>query len=115
MKPHKHAELIKAWADGAEIEYYDECVKKWLHICSTPFWSDDLKYRVKPQQKLMPFTFDDARQILGKAVICKSEKRINVILGVDEDNVHLSTDFPSFKRLLDEYTFLDGTPCGKVQ
>jgi hypothetical protein len=20
MKPHKHAELIKAWADGAEIE-----------------------------------------------------------------------------------------------
>ena len=21
MKPHKHAELIKAWADGAEIEY----------------------------------------------------------------------------------------------
>jgi len=23
MKPHKHAELIKAWADGAQIEYWD--------------------------------------------------------------------------------------------
>ncbi len=22
-KPHKHAELIKAWADGAEIEWFD--------------------------------------------------------------------------------------------
>ena len=23
MKPHKHAELIKAWADGAEIQWKD--------------------------------------------------------------------------------------------
>ena len=24
MKPHKYAELIKAWADGAEIEVYQQ-------------------------------------------------------------------------------------------
>ena len=27
MKPHKHAELIKAWADGAEILSLDEVME----------------------------------------------------------------------------------------
>ena len=48
MKPHKHAELIKAWADGAEIE-----VKKpdgW-EIRFSPKWHPDNEYRIKPEQK----------------------------------------------------------------
>lgn len=28
-KPHPHAELIKAWADGALIEYFDEGTNVW--------------------------------------------------------------------------------------
>ena len=48
MKPHKHAELIKAWADGAEIE-----VKKpdgW-EIRFSPKWHPDNEYRIKPEPK----------------------------------------------------------------
>lgn len=58
MKPHKHAELIKAWADGAEIE---------VRVLNTnrgwSDWQDDpnpcwvtsgriyYEYRIKPEPK----------------------------------------------------------------
>ena len=53
MKPHKHAELIKAWADGAEIECYFNGLKKWDSV-SEPSWSEDFKYRIKPEPKKDP-------------------------------------------------------------
>lgn len=48
MKPHKHAELIKAWADGAGIECRDSGV--WYHA-KDPRWQEDIEYRIKPQAK----------------------------------------------------------------
>lgn len=52
MKPHKHAELIKAWADGAEIQLLDDN-GIWLDFREgdTPAWNPAYKYRVKPQPK----------------------------------------------------------------
>ena len=56
MKPQKHAELIKAWADGAEIQkrgligsptytpdWEDEENPRWLN----DYW----EYRIKPEPK----------------------------------------------------------------
>lgn len=47
--PHKHAELIKAWADGADIEYCTS-IGKWIDV-KEPSWSDDIDYRIKPEPK----------------------------------------------------------------
>lgn len=47
--PHKHAEVIKAWADGAEIET-ESTNGKWLTFpkdCN-PEWLEHVQYRVKP-------------------------------------------------------------------
>jgi hypothetical protein len=53
MKPHKHAEVIKAWADGAEIEYED-C--GW-HNCTTGvIWDEETQYRIKPAAPKWPVT-----------------------------------------------------------
>ena len=52
-KPHKHAELIKQWADGAQIERYFEATDKWVHH-KTPAWSESSVYRVKPKVKWTP-------------------------------------------------------------
>jgi len=51
MKPHKHAELIKAWADGAEIE--EQHLEKNWHPFTDGHWmeSDSWNYRIKPQPK----------------------------------------------------------------
>ena len=51
MKPHKHAELIKAFADGAEIEYkvYNG---GWVAL-EHPSWDDHNEYRIKPKQPVV--------------------------------------------------------------
>lgn len=46
--PHKHADLIKAWADGAEIEIKTED-GRWA--ASSPSWQSFLEYRIKPEPK----------------------------------------------------------------
>lgn len=51
--PHKHAALIKAWADGAVIEYYSPSRGGWF-ICTstfTPEWDPAVNYRIKPEKK----------------------------------------------------------------
>jgi hypothetical protein len=47
MTPHKHAAVIKAWADGAEIEY-NNTAGKWISTFGHPTWNNTLEYRVKP-------------------------------------------------------------------
>jgi hypothetical protein len=47
--PHKHAEIIKAWADGAEIEY--QCAGGWEQIPEHPYWPEGSVYRIKPEPK----------------------------------------------------------------
>ena len=52
---HKHAELIKAWADGAEIEHKSRTTGEWEesgHNC--PRWRPDIEYRIKPEPKPEP-------------------------------------------------------------
>ncbi len=49
MKPHKHAELIKAWADGAEIEVYQPAFGRWEK--AEPAWHTSFEYRIKPEPK----------------------------------------------------------------
>ena len=51
MKPHKWAKEIKAWADGAEIEYRNIGFENWASLTNTkPSWEAD-EYRIKPQPK----------------------------------------------------------------
>ena len=58
-KPHKHEELIKAWADGAEIQrqvLVDICVDaptdEWEWIDDeNPDWHPERRYRIKLKEK----------------------------------------------------------------
>lgn len=45
--PHKHAELIKAWADGAEVQVKDFRAR-WLNMAN-PTWHEWNEYRIKPK------------------------------------------------------------------
>ena len=49
MKPHKHAELIKAWADGATIE--GKWSGRFWEVEKNPAWDVDVEYRIKPEPK----------------------------------------------------------------
>jgi len=52
MAQHKWHKEIKAWADGAEIEYKFHTVKEWRDI-DEPQWDvDGYEYRIKPKVKI---------------------------------------------------------------
>ena len=48
--PHKHAEVIKAWADGAIIEHRSHPHSIW-RVVENPSWFWGEEYRVKPEPK----------------------------------------------------------------
>ena len=53
-QPHKHAALIKAWADGASIEEFHANHNYWVPIggVGAPIiWSNKAQYRIKPEPK----------------------------------------------------------------
>lgn len=49
--PHPHAELIKAWADGARIQIYNKGLGKWFDCNDNqPEWRNVAQYRIKPEK-----------------------------------------------------------------
>lgn len=53
-KPHKHAELIKAWADGAEIQTKPFPEPVWYNV-NPPEWHEDREYRIKPKPDVIRY------------------------------------------------------------
>lgn len=50
-KPHKHAAVIKAWADGAVIQYKSLLTGIWTECYGNPLFLPDTEYQVKPEKK----------------------------------------------------------------
>jgi hypothetical protein len=51
MRPqHKWHKEIKAWADGAEIQWHSERTNTWEDE-TNPCWNTETAYRIKPQLK----------------------------------------------------------------
>lgn len=49
--PHKHAELIKAWADGAEIQFRYNVAFTWTDVKGVCGWDEECEFRIKPEPK----------------------------------------------------------------
>lgn len=71
MKPHKHAALIKQWADGAIIQIYNDDGQCWYDApLNRPSWHETVTYRVKPVTRKyrvglfdgVPLTAQDSKQ-----------------------------------------------------
>ena len=50
---HKHADLIVAWAEGAEVEYRKDPNCPWIPLPSRTNWYtyEGVEYRIKPPAK----------------------------------------------------------------
>lgn len=93
MKPHKHAELIKAWADGAEIEVFVQ--GKWERSAE-PMWTKEVEYRIKPEPKpdvvavgIIALS-DDFKPCMEKLAAYKTEFRVSEHW--EKDNVRITFD-----------------------
>lgn len=75
--PHPHAELIKAWADGAKIQIWDVCREVW-QTCELPTWLEDCQYRINPEPSNEPCK-------PGEDDMFYSVKVIRSVIDVDND------------------------------
>lgn len=68
--PHKHRDLIIAWANGAEIEHFNTCYDRWQR-CASPSWNSEDQYRIKPSKS--------EKQILKEELQAKAQELLNKI------------------------------------
>jgi len=61
---HKYVELIKAWADGAQIQFRLWGGIEWLDT-ATPQWEVKYEYRIKPEEKKPVVRWLWAKQVCG--------------------------------------------------
>lgn len=83
-QPHKHAELIKAWADGAEIQVHD--TGEWLDVFGTPSWFTDSKYRIKPKDS----DLDKYGIEVGDIWLCGRTRKFDCVAGISYEGKPMS-------------------------
>lgn len=118
-------EVMQACERGEQIEfcYTDEVIKVWQDTNGKPLWNwGDTDYRVKPKPKYVPFEtaeeFITAQRKKGNVIINKgSGTKYNIFINASNivylTNIYSFSFLSTLKKIFDEFTFTDGTPCGK--
>ena len=82
---HKHAKLIKAWADGAQIQRKDGIDNgDWLDDLH-PRWHILDEYRIKPEPKPDVVKYGEIGVIYAPAWHAEPNKRSNIRLIFDSE------------------------------
>ena len=102
--------IMQAHADGKEIEY--SFIKDSWYDDKNPCWNwVDYNYRVKEAPEYIPFTFEDWEIMVDKIAKHKTKPIIEKLKSFYDD----SANGIYYNDLLEEFTFLDGSPCGKLK
>lgn len=109
--------VMQAYAKGKKIEIYSERLKIWKDI-KDPHWDwINSNYRIKEESNYRPYTFKE----LTNAITEKGGYVISKQSGIISNIKHL---YPigtpicmgdcrcGFETLLDNYIWLDESPCG---
>jgi hypothetical protein len=105
--------IITAFAKDKKIEYQHED-GTWREQDDLLFCNSITKYRIKPELEYVPFTFADAEQLIGKVIKDKNNEDARLVVAVSPFSI-FAVRAITFEHLLRAYTFLDGTPCGKLK
>lgn len=92
-KPHKWAQIIKAWADGKPIQvmddrFYCEWTDYPKYGLSPDFNSDHLKWRIKPENIVIEGEISPNHHFNG-GYFCVSSTENNIRLEFDPDTKKL--------------------------
>lgn len=87
------------------------------YIASDIAFTDGSKgYRIKPESKIVPLTFED--DLVGKVVIGQTQLKNKVKTLITQqsfEGVKVSGEnWHTYEILLEQFIFPDGSPCGRV-
>lgn len=111
-------EVVQGHKNGKTIQFFLELDREWKNVVGKPTWNfDAITYRIKPEPKLRPYTYEEALEAwkLHKYVKNKTGHFASNILGMQYDKIKLSENFVCYQTLLDYYTWEDDTPCGILE
>ena len=118
MTPERAKELlpiITAYSNGEPVEYWTGV--KWIKKSIDAGWVDEQKYRIKPEPKLVPFTFEDRQYFKNLWVKSKEHDTLNSLVQISKDDVLMTYGVKNirvtYSQLLKNYEFEDNSPCGK--
>ena len=67
---HKHADVIHAWAEGAEAQI--NCYGRWVPVGEQPQWLCHIEYRIKPKKvKKEGWVLKYCRGVIGEYHVCE--------------------------------------------
>lgn len=111
--------VFQAFADNKEIEFQVKGRKNWQSLgnCSlnVEFDQNQYNFRVKPEPKLVPFTFEDHKLFRDKWIRYKGCFPLSRVTCYGPKGFTFSADgeWESYEDCLKKYEFEDGTPFGK--
>ena len=109
--------IIEAFVNGKVIEYL--FVGEW-RVATCPDWTPGVKYRIRQEPKLVPFTFEDNLLFRDKWIQYKNgykNPKYKIII-YDEFKITIigcnrnSFDY-TYEKFMQVFEFEDGSPCGK--
>lgn len=110
--------IIQAYADGKQIQYFEECTRRWEDI-TAPSWIRGIPYRVKPEPKYRPFKDADEcwqemlkHQPFGWLREKKRNVRTQIGFMHTEGIQGTSGGSSNYKAFFDCFNFADGAPFG---
>ena len=120
---HEKIEVMQAFLHNKRIQsIIPNATFKWEDV-KEPTWNwEKFDYRVKPKPKYVPFEtaeeFIIAQRNKGNVIINKgSGTKYNIFINASNIvylvNIYSFSFLSTLKKIFDEFTFTDGTPCGK--
>lgn len=112
--------IIKAYAEGKEIEIFDETKRMWITAILPLFNCDSSSYRIKPEPKYRPFANAEEcwqemlkHQPFGWVKMKDTESGYYILKGITNQVVIGLNEFPfSYKKVFEDYIFADSIPFG---
>ena len=113
MQAKEFLPMIKALADGKIIQVKDN-YDEWKDLKAPSFCEEVCNYRIKPESKLVPFTFEDNLLFRDKWIRQKDLKALSRLSWFGPISISLGDNNKmTYIQLLDNFEFEDGSPCGK--
>ena len=109
-----NADIVKAWLDGATVEYRYPAEDIWVQ-CPNPSFSEGVLYRLKPEPKTVPWTWEDWERERPEWIKSKSNGDQCRLVGVvvSDKLMQYGAMVYGIGCLNRDFTQLDGTPFEK--
>lgn len=109
--------VMQAFVDGKAIQYWDSFSNKWVDdVEGEPIWNwRTSEFRIKPETKIRPYTFEEMCEAVKKHGILVREKNRNEVWTICSfDNELVNSSFNYFE-MMEFVWFDDDSPCGIVE